>query len=222
MPNVESSPSAASPVGADSAFSSVSSTIEFLPVDDKEAVVQISNNARCQQLIRDFVAAAQKGAEAMITMARAAAVAKQEFEDDEITFRQFCDGIGHDPNGSEFRKLLVIGQKASRFKPYLNKLPDSKSTLYDIAKLDRNEFERVVASEQFGPDMTAKQLKVIVKGDTGSAPEPSYQVVIKLKGSDPTKLDGDLKRINEALKPIGYSGEANKTLKKLLAQQDRE
>ena len=48
-----------------------------------------------------------------------------------------------DPKGTTARKLKEIGEKLTRFQPYLEKLPNTWTTIYVLAKMDDHEFQRV-------------------------------------------------------------------------------
>ena len=57
---------------------------------------------------------------------------------------EFYQKVGLDPKGTTARKLKEIGEKLTRFQPYLEKLPNTWTTIYVLAKMDDHEFQRVV------------------------------------------------------------------------------
>ena len=56
---------------------------------------------------------------------------------------EFYQEVGLDPKGTTARKLKEIGEKLTRFQPYLEKLPNTWTTIYVLAKMDDHEFQRV-------------------------------------------------------------------------------
>jgi hypothetical protein len=54
------------------------------------------------------------------------------------------------------------GERKSRFEPFLNRLPNHRLTLYDLAVLQADQFDRVTKDERFGPTITGKQVREIV------------------------------------------------------------
>ena len=57
---------------------------------------------------------------------------------------EFYQEVGLDPKGATARKLKEIGEKLTRFQPYLEKLPNTWTTIYVLAKMEDHDFQRVV------------------------------------------------------------------------------
>jgi hypothetical protein len=54
--------------------------------------------------------------------------------------------------------LLAIGEHALRLEPFIERVPSSRTTLYKLARLKDNEFDRVTKDPAFGCTMTAEQV----------------------------------------------------------------
>ena len=65
---------------------------------------------------------------------------------DQRYLEEFYQEVGLDPKGTTARKLKEIGEKLTRFQPYLEKLPNTWTTIYVLAKMDDHEFQRVANS----------------------------------------------------------------------------
>jgi hypothetical protein len=82
-----------------------------------------------------------------------------EAEDDlpsEI-FKEFCEEVDLPRNSSMFRKARAIAKAADRLLAVSDRLPDSKSTIYELAKLEEgvfgglvDELPRITAAEARG------------------------------------------------------------------------
>jgi hypothetical protein len=61
---------------------------------------------------------------------------------------------------STVRKLIRIGRVSPRLKRHLDRLPNAWTTLYELAKLKSDQFERLLASDALHPLATWEELKV--------------------------------------------------------------
>jgi hypothetical protein len=110
--------------------------------------------------VQKYMFFARKTAENIIKLAETLVEAKAELT--ELEFGQFCREVGLDPKGSTFRKLKEIGEKVSRFEPFVEHIPSSWTTIYKLAKLDPDKFDRVMQSGKLSPFMTAEQVDSII------------------------------------------------------------
>ena len=76
---------------------------------------------------------------------------------------EFYQEVGLDPKGTTARKLKEIGEKLTRFQPYLEKLPNTWTTIYVLAKMDDHEFQRVADSGVLHPFVTLKAIEDVVR-----------------------------------------------------------
>ena len=74
----------------------------------------------------------------------------------------FCKSVHLDPKGSTFRKYKAIGKNADKFRLYMDKLPSSFSTLYEMATLDTDDFDKFVVKSNFSKEITLEHLKKLV------------------------------------------------------------
>src|SRR5262245_31934793 len=78
--------------------------------------------------------------------------------------KQFCEDIDLDQNSATFRKWKLIGEKASRFQPFMNRMPGNWTTVYQLARLKPQDFDKVASSGSFSPEMTWEDIAEIVGG----------------------------------------------------------
>jgi hypothetical protein len=79
-------------------------------------------------------------------------------------YLEFCDDVDLPRDSSMFRKARTIAKAADRLLAVSNRLPDSKSTIYELAKLDESVFGELVDTDVLTPRITAAQVK-------GTSPE---------------------------------------------------
>jgi len=85
-----------------------------------------------------------------------------EMEKEELDY--FCKCVGLDSKGAMFRKYKAIGINAPKFRLCMNKLPPTLTTLYEMATLDFDDFERYVVRSSFSSNITHEQfMKMIDK-----------------------------------------------------------
>ena len=81
--------------------------------------------------------------------------------------RRLYAEVGLDENGSTVRKLRLIGDRLTRFQPYLDVIPCGWTTLYALAALDEAKFQLVVKSGVLHPFATMKEIDAVL-GKTGA------------------------------------------------------
>ena len=98
----------------------------------------------------------------------------------------FCFHVGMERNGSTYRKLIQIAENADRLVPHVLNLPPAWTTLYDLAKLPHQDFDKLVESGIICPSMTAKDVQAVVppekpKGKKKAAAEKEWLEELKKK-----------------------------------------
>ena len=97
---------------------------------------------------------------------------------------EFYQEVGLDPKGTTARKLKEIGEKLTRFQPYLEKLPNTWTTIYVLAKMEDHDFQRVVDSGVMHPFVTLKAIEDVVRGQkkpaVKSTPSTSSSISARL------------------------------------------
>ena len=143
---------------------------------------------RYLELVQRYRTFAKACAENIVKLAETLVIAQRRLAPD--TFGEFCKEVGLDPEGSTFRKLVVIGKAASRFEPFVERMPNSWTTVYKLAKIDSNAFDRVTQSEQFSPFMTANDVALILDGPPSVKKARRTDLSIDLGGLDEqTKIE---------------------------------
>ena len=84
-----------------------------------------------------------------------------------------------DPKGSTARKLRVIGQKLPKFQPYLKILPNTWTTLYELARLEDEDFKTVIDSGVLHPFVTLREIDE-VRGRASAKPKQEFRVFVDL------------------------------------------
>jgi len=88
-------------------------------------------------------------------------------------FNEFCEDIGLPRRSSMFRKARAIGKAADRLLAVSDRLPDSKSAIYELANLEPKEFGELVDNGELTPRITAAQ----VRGQSPESPKRERCVI---------------------------------------------
>jgi hypothetical protein len=138
------------------------------PVPNRTATVPngTSSDSEVDELIKQYLSLGKVSAETFVK--KAVTVAKAE-KLSKSKRQQFCTVVNLQYDGSKYRKLLKIGQEASRFEPVFDRLTNSWTTLYKLAVLEKDQFDRVTQDVRFDPMMTAAEVNVILTGKSGGA-----------------------------------------------------
>lgn len=98
----------------------------------------------------------------------------------------FCQEVGIEHNGPTFRKLRKIGQQASRFLPVIDRVPNSWTTVYELAKLENDKFATLVDSQALTATATMKELREFI--DQGpSKPSDTVTFTLAVKAKNPAQ-----------------------------------
>ena len=106
--------------------------------------------------VREYKAYAKKSAENVLGLART--IMRVEGELGGLYRPAFYAEVGLDHDLSKLTKLKKIGEKLTRFQPYLEVLPNSWTTLYELARLQDEDFRRVAESGMMHPLATMKEI----------------------------------------------------------------
>lgn len=110
-----------------------------------------------ESLTKQYHAAAKKSCGAYIEMAETVVRADQELTG--AALGSFYRAVHRDSKGSTVRKMRLIGQHSSRFKPYLDLLPAHWTTLWQLARRTPEDLERLKASGALHPHATWAELE---------------------------------------------------------------
>ena len=143
---------------------------------------------------------AKASSENILGLAETVYVANQELNMRYL--EEFYREVGLDPKSGTARKLKEIGEKLTRFQPYLEKLPNTWTTIYVLAKMQDHEFQRVAESGVLHPFATLKAIEDVVRVRKAGDEEHTFNVFI------------DLNKVGTALKQKEFA----RKLRSLLAE----
>jgi len=98
--------------------------------------------------------------------------------------KYFCFSVGLTREGSTFRKFERIGSCVDKFRTYIDKLPDSYTTLYEITTLDDELFEQLMENNEIHSYVTLKDIKRLGNKVTNNSQMKdcqSFRVTFNLK-----------------------------------------
>ena len=107
-------------------------------------------------LIRSYKTFAKRTVES--TLQHAWTVLKADALDSRGERERFYKEVKLDPDGSTARKLRVIGGAQARFQPFLSVLPNTWTTLYELAKMSDDEFKKLVGLGILHPFATQREI----------------------------------------------------------------
>ena len=170
-------------------------------------------------LVREYKAFAGKSVENVLGLA--STVMRADELDRRSERERFYKEVKLDPKGSTARKLRVIGDKLPRFQPFLSIIPNTWTTLYELAKLGDEDFRTVIESGVLQPFVTLQEI-VEVLGRTSDKPSQDIKISVDLgkittpkrKAEFVQKLEQRLAEFDIAWEPLAKSREGE--LKSLL------
>ena len=169
-------------------------------------------------LVTKYRTFAKQTAESIVRLAETLVEAKRKLLDEE--FRDFCEEVGLQHEGSTYKKLIKIGEEISRFEPFFDRMPNSWTTVYKLATLKQDIFDRVTTDTRFVPTMTGAELNQIL-GSKGQTASISRDVTIDLTGGDRGKKVEVCVKVRELLRPFGFKMELSNDLQKELEPKQK-
>ena len=165
----------------------------IMPISNQITINPVQNgteimSSNLSKYIDQYNSFARKTAESIIQLASTLIEAKNNL--DPIEFETFTKKVNVDVNSSTYKKLMVIGNKASRFDADLEKLPQTWTTIYQLAKIDADQYELLASNNVITPFMTAKDItnKINISSanekPTKKSKEAKNDVIISLQYLD--------------------------------------
>ena len=74
-------------------------------------------------------------------------------------FKAFCSEVNLDSDGPTYRKLRIIGKMSERFNDHIDMMPNSWTTVYELAKINDDAFAKLVDGNVLSKDITSKEIK---------------------------------------------------------------
>ena len=153
----------------------------------------------------------RKTAEAILGLAETLVQAETELNG--VDFLIFCENVGLVKGSPTYSKLKQIGERSDRFRPFIDRLPNSWTTIYKLSKLQPDQFARVSASltpfitskeidEQVGINRTASfsqtyDFKIALGFLDGDSKAEVYEALLALKARFKFSLSEDRKVLDE-------------------------
>ncbi len=107
-----------------------------------------------------YLAAGKKSVEQIFILAEVIVEAHAEFGETPLT--TFYDHIDVEKDGATSKKLLKIGKEKTRFALFFHLLPNNWTTIYALATMEKDKFQRLIDDKILRPEATLKELKAHV------------------------------------------------------------
>lgn len=135
----------------------------------------------------------------------------------------FCTQTNLEETGSTYRKLKQIGMKYEKLAPHKAYLPNNWTTVYQLARLNQDEFDTLVQTNSLNPYATMKEISAqLTKKVDKQTPENVMTFQIILDEKDKAKLFQTEQEIRDMVSRLGirYTHDKKKyeTLKETLSQ----
>jgi hypothetical protein len=193
-------------------------TMSTLTIAEATNLVPVQNGTELSlldTLITRYMTFAKASAENFVRMAQTLIEAKSKLRI--LDFVDFCRRVGLEHDGSTYRKLLIIGRQASRFESVFDRMPANWTTVYKLATLEKDKFDRVTSDERFSPMMTGSEVDLIVKGKSGeNSTRLSHDCFIHLAGFETPKKREFCEKLEAFSKEYGFKYTISSRLKKEL------
>jgi hypothetical protein len=163
-------------------------------------------------LIQQYRQFSKAGAVGIIDQCRTLVFAKNELSPN--NFKRFCEAIKVVEKSSTFKKLCAIGEVADRFHAVIDRVPNTWTTLYQLAKLTVEEFDRLVTSGVLHASMTADELNAAITNDKDH--QAKYTLVVDLTTLNEGVRVEAFNKMREAASMFGAKVKPNKTLLPLI------
>jgi hypothetical protein len=152
-------------------------------------------NPKVEEYASQYRLCIKKTAASILELACVVGEAKEDLSIEE--FKKFRLSIGAPPSKDSYiKKLLKIANSSVRLSSVSDSLPPSYTTLYELAKMPSDSFQKVCNDKVLSPDMTAKMLTPYVAKHGGSIATANEVVLVFKNVAQTEKLDA-LKHLQE-------------------------
>jgi hypothetical protein len=151
-------------------------------------------NPEVEKYVVRYKSFLKKTAEAVLGLAETLAEAKVKLNG--VDFHYFCNEVGTPEGSATYSKLLKIAENSARFQPFVDRLPNTWTTIYKLAKLPSEKFERVSAN--LTPFITAREINEIVGEEKEPRNVEHYDIKLSFEDLLPeqkAKIYGELDRL---------------------------
>jgi len=185
-------------------------------------VALVQNGTVISTVVSDYVnryrTFARKTAEAIIELSVTLIEAKSELSDEEFVI--FCETVGLKKGDSTFKKMMKIGEHATRFRPFLSSLPNSWTTLYKLTCLPFDTFDYLAQSGILTPFITAKEIETKIGNGEYLVQRNTPDLTIIVEDLDPQQKANLHKALTEMAKDYKFQLKATSRLKNEIAQYE--
>jgi hypothetical protein len=126
----------------------------------------------------------RKTAEAILGLSET--LVQAECDLNSVDFLIFCENVGLVKGSPTYSKLKQIGETADRFRPFVNRLPNTWTTIYKLSKLAPDQFASIAGS--LTPFITSKEIDHHIGANGPKASSQAYEFKIGV-----SVLDGERK-----------------------------
>jgi len=135
---------------------------------------------------------ARKTAESVIELARTLVEAEETLDQPEL--REFFREVRIEQKSPVYKKLKVIAEKSARFDAHMQRMPSAWTTLYKLAALPAEDFDRLAQTDALSPHMTASEIDAAL----------NRPVLPRKKQQESFNAFFDLSNANDALRAQFY------------------
>ena len=179
-------------------------------------VALVQNGTVISTVVSDYVnryrTFAKQTAQSILGLAVTLVEAKKQLSSDDFT--TFCNEISLKKDGSTYKKIMKIGNVAPRFDEVVELLPNSWTTIYDLAKLNTIEFTELKNANVLSPTMTAFELKKALnkKPEFIKENKKNFDFIINVENLDIEDKNNVYNHIYELKERYKFSLETNERL----------
>ncbi len=116
-----------------------------------------SGKPTVSDLVNRYHSIGKRSVRAILDMGILFFQAHEELEKEQL--EEFYQEISLPPKGSTGKKYKAIGAKASLLEAHIDLLPNDWTTLYELALLEKDQFDRLVQDTILHPDVTLQAIK---------------------------------------------------------------
>ena len=174
-----------------------------------------------QSYLDRYHTALRKTAQSVLDVAATVLEAKEELTQPE--FAQFLQEVGFDEKSSTYKKFVAIARKKELLEHHVDALPTAWTTIYQLAKLDADQFEQVANSGQLNPLMSANQITTIISGGAAAnCNRPASDVFITTQDLDTAERVALHSEVKELCQRYGVSVRFAPSLIKLVGESNKD
>ena len=135
-------------------------TAQIVPVGTKDVTFEVISPI-VQTYLDRYNFAIRKTAQSVLELAATLLEAQEELGP--VDFTIFLREVGFNEDSSTFKKFIAIAKKKHALEPHLEKLPNAWTTIYQLAKLNSDQFEDIANSGLLTPYLTGNAINNMLR-----------------------------------------------------------